>query len=382
MRLDILQEKAKEITAAVERHSDDMLHIAPWLPEEVPRIIEHCIACDAPLVVGDGVLSQGVRFDLTKLQHMKPDEESMIVYAQAGITFGQLEAKLHDYQLTLGSFAGELRAHTVGGAIAGRSYWKLGRYFSYWEDPLLALEVILPNGNFYRSTPSPRKATGPDLMRMLAGSEGALGIVMGAQLRVYRRNRSAREAAWRFASMQEAGIAARRLLRDGLCCAVLFAKETKEGAITAARWEGSSSMLQQERLTAAEEILGATSADPNELIKELLAAPTEVLRGPLSEVFVPYEEINAVLEKCPERTGARVLAKLPELALLFIEGVEASKVFTLAQEHRGVASPASAMYEAGDTFGAKTLGAALAPLREMKRELDPKRLFAPHALGL
>jgi FAD/FMN-containing dehydrogenase len=381
MRLDELQRRAKEITTAVIPVSDDIVAIAPWKAEEVPRIIEHCLSCEAPLVVGNGVLSAGVRFDFSKLQKIKPDETSLVVHVEAGVKLGQLEKKLHTYNLTLGPIPGELREHSVGGAIAGRSYFKLGRYFSYWEDPLLSLDVILPNGNYYHTTPSPRRASGPDLTKLLAGSEGTLGIIMSARLRVYTRTRSAREAVWHLPTLQAAGLAARKLLRAGLCCSVLYAEEHPGKALLGARLEGSMASLHDARLQEAEALLGPTQQDPHEVIQRF-STPQKSLPTPRAEIFVPYEEVSAVLALCPERSAATLTAKLPEVALLSLENVSPVKLFMLARAHRGTVSPASALYEAGTQFGASTLGAAYASLQAMKQVLDPKHLFAKGALGL
>lgn len=380
MSLEAFLTKARAITASITRTGDAQVTLSPWRAEELPRLIELASQEAVPLVVGHGKAAP-LRLDLAHLQEVTPDEASFVVRAEAGISLGKLEEKLRSFSLTLGPFPGEISTHTVGGAISGRSYRKLGRYFSFWEDPLLSIEALLPDGRIYHATPAPRRATGPDLTRLLAGSEGAFGIILAARLRVYRRTRSAKEAAWRFASLGDASLAGRELLRAGLSCAVLFAQEEKDSVALVARWEGAPSSLQEARLREAEDMLGPTSLDPSDFLKKR-AQPAPSEPEATAEVLLPCERLGEVLSQCQERTSARFSMYTPESVLLSLSGVLPAALYRIASEHGGVASPASALYEEGKEFGARLLGAAYPSLQAVKKALDPLSLFAPGALGL
>jgi alkyldihydroxyacetonephosphate synthase len=51
---------------------------------------------------------------------------------------------------------------------------------------VVALEAVLPDGRLWRSVPTPRSATGPDLKQLLIGSEGTLGVITAALMRIWR----------------------------------------------------------------------------------------------------------------------------------------------------------------------------------------------------
>src|SRR5258708_35318493 len=75
---------------------------------------------------------------------------------------------------------------SVGGLIATRSSGQESSRYGSIEDMVLGLAVVLPDGTFAAPRPGPRSAVGPALHQLWLGSEGALGVVLGAGLRVHR----------------------------------------------------------------------------------------------------------------------------------------------------------------------------------------------------
>src|SRR5207249_5571886 len=71
---------------------------------------------------------------------------------------------------------------TVGGWIAASSAGQASTGFGAIEDVLLGLTAVLPDGEILRLRPVPRSAAGPDLRRLLVGSEGTLAVVTEATL--------------------------------------------------------------------------------------------------------------------------------------------------------------------------------------------------------
>ena len=114
------------------------------------------------------------------------DEENLLCTCEAGVNGYELEQKLNARGLTLGHYPSSLPATTLGGLIATRSSGQESSRYGSIEDMVQGLAVVLPDGTFAAPRPGPRSATGPALHELLIGSEGGLGIVLGAVLRVHR----------------------------------------------------------------------------------------------------------------------------------------------------------------------------------------------------
>jgi alkyldihydroxyacetonephosphate synthase len=125
--------------------------------------------------------------DTTRLDRcLRVDPESGLATFQAGIDGPALEQELAARGLTLGHFPQSFEHSTLGGWIATRSSGQLSGRYGGIEDLLVAVRVVTPAG-VLRSLEVPRSATGPDLGALVLGSEGTLGVIVEATLRVRRR---------------------------------------------------------------------------------------------------------------------------------------------------------------------------------------------------
>ncbi len=130
---------------------------------------------------GELVLDMGA-FD----RILEIDETNLLCRAESGVNGMTLEKTLNDRRLTLGHYPSSLPGTTVGGLISTRS---TGQESSRWggiEHMVQGLAVVLPDGTFATPRPGPRSAIGPALHELLLGAEGALGVVLGADLRIHR----------------------------------------------------------------------------------------------------------------------------------------------------------------------------------------------------
>src|SRR3546814_9186271 len=89
---------------------------------------------------------------------------------------------------------------TVGGWLACRSAGQLSTRYGKIEDMVLGLDVVLADGRRIQTGGAPRAAVGPDLNQIFVGSEGTLGIITGARLRLHTAPRRERRAAYTFDS--------------------------------------------------------------------------------------------------------------------------------------------------------------------------------------
>ncbi|GAC1513293.1 MAG: FAD-binding oxidoreductase [Candidatus Dormibacteraceae bacterium] len=113
-------------------------------------------------------------------------ETNLMCRCEAGVNGLVLEKHLNSKGLTLGHFPSSLPGTTVGGLIATRSSGQESSRYGSIEDMVLGLEVVLPDGTVAEPRPGPRSAVGPAVHQLWLGSEGALGVVISAVLRVHR----------------------------------------------------------------------------------------------------------------------------------------------------------------------------------------------------
>jgi alkyldihydroxyacetonephosphate synthase len=97
-----------------------------------------------------------------------------------------VETALARHDLTLGHFPQSWELATVGGWVATRSSGQESLGYGRIEDMVAGLELVAPNGRL-RIPTGPASAAGPDLARLVMGSEGRFGVITEVTLRVRRR---------------------------------------------------------------------------------------------------------------------------------------------------------------------------------------------------
>jgi len=102
---------------------------------------------------------------------------------EAGILGPELEATLNAGGYTLGHFPDSFEFSTLGGWLATRSAGMQSDAYGKIEDMVQSLTLCTPSGTLV--TPNvPRSATGPDLTQLAVGSEGTLGFITEAVMRI------------------------------------------------------------------------------------------------------------------------------------------------------------------------------------------------------
>jgi alkyldihydroxyacetonephosphate synthase len=175
--------------------------IAPATTGEVATVLAWASETGTAVIprgAGSGVCggatadNTAVVLDLSRMDRIGPvDRESQTVEVQAGVRGDRLEEELAASDLTTGHYPQSVAISTVGGWIAASSAGQASTGFGAIEDVLLGLTAVLPDGEILRLRPVPRSAAGPDLRRLLIGSEGTLAVVTEATLAC-----RARPTAW------------------------------------------------------------------------------------------------------------------------------------------------------------------------------------------
>jgi alkyldihydroxyacetonephosphate synthase len=156
----------------------------------------------------------GVSVDLSRLDRMDWDEESLLVTAGAGCNLGRLEEQLNRHDYTLGHFPRSMNLATVGGAVATNAIGLLSGKYGRQADITAALEAVLPTGHIVQTSPAPGANGFFDLHSLFVGTEGQFGIVTAATLRMRPVPEARAWAVFTFNSLGDAIDAARLVYRS------------------------------------------------------------------------------------------------------------------------------------------------------------------------
>jgi alkyldihydroxyacetonephosphate synthase len=160
--------------------------------------------------VRDG-MSAVISLDLGRMATLDSlDERSLTADLGPGLRGPQVEAELGKFGLTLGHFPQSFEYATVGGWVATRSAGQASTGYGSIEKLVCGLRCVTPAGEL--DLPAlPATAAGPGLRQLVVGSEGVLGVITQATLRVRPQPQARRYEGWMFHSFEEGAEAFRML---------------------------------------------------------------------------------------------------------------------------------------------------------------------------
>jgi alkyldihydroxyacetonephosphate synthase len=172
---------------------------------------------------------------------LEVDEVSRSARIQAGAAGPVLESQLAERGLTLRHFPQSFELSTLGGWIATRAAGHFATVWTHIEDLVESVRAITPTGAWEsRRLPGSGAGVSPD--RMLAGSEGALGVITQAWVRVQPRPAHRASAGVRFPGFATAAECVRAIAQSGLNPSNCRLLDPGEAGLTMAA-DGSHALL-------------------------------------------------------------------------------------------------------------------------------------------
>ncbi len=157
-----------------------------------------------------------VALDLRRLDRvLEVDPVSLAARIQAGATGPVLEQQLREHGLTLRHYPQSFEYSTLGGWIATRAGGHFATLETHIDDLVSSVRAVTPRGK-WESRRLPGSGAGPSPDRMLLGSEGILGVVSEAWVRVRERPRFKLSRAVGFAGFGAGAAAVREISQSGL----------------------------------------------------------------------------------------------------------------------------------------------------------------------
>ncbi|MEV6429042.1 FAD-binding oxidoreductase [Nocardia sp. NPDC051463] len=165
---------------------------------------------------GDHDFAGAISLDLTALDRvLEIDRTSRAARIQAGVLGPALEDQLRGADLTLRHFPQSFEFSTLGGWLATRAGGHFATLYTHIDDMVESMRVVTPSG-ISESRRLPGSGAGPSPDRMFLGSEGALGIITEAWMRLQDRPRWRATASVHFEDYAAAVAATRAIAQSGL----------------------------------------------------------------------------------------------------------------------------------------------------------------------
>lgn len=206
--------------------------VLPENTEQVSKIVELASQTRIPIVtrgMASGLAAASVPFSggialvLTRMDKViELDLENAIVHVEAGIVTADLQALVEKHGLFYPPDPSSIRHSTIGGNIACNAGGPRCLKYGVTGDYVLGLTVVLANGQILKTGGKVIKdVVGYDLKSLFTGSEGTLGVITEALLRLTAKPKYAKTALVEFGSIEDASRTVNEILLAGIVPATL-----------------------------------------------------------------------------------------------------------------------------------------------------------------
>jgi alkyldihydroxyacetonephosphate synthase len=185
-----------------------------------------------------GPFAAVVALDLGRMDRLLAlDEVAGTATFEPGLRGVEAEALLRERGHTLGHFPQSFEFATIGGFVATRSAGQASTGYGRIDDLVEHVRCATPAGDMDLGR-APGTAAGPDLLEMVVGSEGVLGVLTEVTLRVRRQPAVRRYEGWAFPSWEAGQTALRDLAQEGPAPDVARLSDRDETRIARAQTDG------------------------------------------------------------------------------------------------------------------------------------------------
>lgn len=208
-------------------------HAVVW-PEhvrEVAAIVKLARELRLPIVPyggGSGVcggavpLHGGITIDTKRMQQLRSMRDAeLICDVEAGLSGERFERELGRRGYTFGHFPSSIYCSTVGGWLATRAAGQLSTKYGKVEDRVAGLTLVTGRGEVIETDGPHRALRGPSWTQLVLGSEGTLGVITSARLRVAPAPQLRVFRGFEVEDVEAGAQAIRRVLQRGLRPAVV-----------------------------------------------------------------------------------------------------------------------------------------------------------------
>ncbi|MEH7643620.1 glycolate oxidase subunit GlcD [Bacillus pumilus] len=213
------------------QHMPDVI-VSPHAAEEIQQIVRLCASYKVPIVprgsgtnlcAGTCPTQGGLVMLFTRMnQFIEMDEENLTATVQPGLITQELIHQVEPRGLFYPPDPSSMKISTLGGNINENSGGLRGLKYGVTRDYVLGLEVVLPNGDIIKTGGKLAKdVAGYDMTRLFVGSEGTLGIVTEATLKLLPLPETKQTMLCLYESLEEAAASVSAIIAERIIPATL-----------------------------------------------------------------------------------------------------------------------------------------------------------------
>jgi len=416
------------------------LVVFPASAEQISEILKLANRLRLPVIpVGGGAgtcggtlpVYGGMQLDLKRMDKVLwIDDESMTVRAEAGIVGIDLEETVNRRGYTTGHTPTSLRASNLGGFIATRSGGSMSSLYGKIEDLTLGLQVVIPDGSVIECKAVPRSSVGPDLRQVFIGSEGTLGVITEATLKLFPIPEERRFRSMSFKDVHSGLTAIRMIFRQGVFPSVVRLYDPEDTAMSMSShfeveegscmlllaFDGRSDKVALDEKIAADICLKEGGKDYGEGPSKRwwehrydMYYPTKFTTsgysiGDTIDIVATYDKLERVYHSMKKVMESHDAVVMSHFSHMYQHGGSIYMIFFTSQSDAESAwatykkiwddGVAACLREGGtmshqhgvgttrSTYTADELGSSFEVLKSIKSVLDPRGIMNPGKLGL
>jgi glycolate oxidase len=220
--------------------------VLPSSADQVQAVVRFCHHAGVPFVArghGTGLsggalpVPGGVVIGLSRLNRvLEVDIPNRRVTVEPGVTNLEITTRVSPQGYYYAPDPSSQQVCSIGGNVAENSGGAHCLKYGFTTHHVLALDVVMPDGELLRLDGAIAGATGPDLVGLIIGSEGTLAVVTRAVVRILRRPQRIRTLLAAFDTISAAGAAVSEIIAAGIIPAAVemmdaLAIEAAEAAV-------------------------------------------------------------------------------------------------------------------------------------------------------
>ena len=230
------------------------LRVRPHTTDDIAAVVRLAGTMNVSVIArggGSGVVQgifpdeRSVILDLSGLNAIGTlDQENGHIEAEAGANAEKLEAQLATHGFTLGHWPQSMALATVGGLVATKSIGQYSSRYGGIEDMVRGLYLVTGTGDtLHIGAPAPRRSVGPELLPLVIGSEGTLGVITRVRLKVWPTPAAEKGLTIMLPGFSEGLQVMRRWMQSGLCPSVVRLYDPAEAGRTFSSVRGQAVLI-------------------------------------------------------------------------------------------------------------------------------------------
>ncbi|MDF2608301.1 MAG: glycolate oxidase subunit GlcD [Bacillales bacterium] len=311
--------------------------VQPANTQEISEILKVCNEHKVPVIArgnatnlsgGTTPLHGGLVLLFTRMNKiLEIDQENLTATVQPGVITLTMNTEVEKLGLFYPPDPGSMKTSHIGGNIAENSGGLRGLKYGVTRDYVMGLEVVMPNGDILRTGGKLAKdVAGYDLTRLMVGSEGTLGVITEATLKLVPYPETKKTMLAIYQDIDSAGQAVSKIIANKIIPTTL---EIMDQATLKVVEDYSKIGLP----TDVQAVLLIEQDGPAEVVDRDMKKMEEICRN-LNAVDVQVAKDNVEAEKLTQarRTALSALARLKPTTVLEDATVPRSEVATMLKE--------------------------------------------------